>query len=81
MLHVINPTGYRATVTVREHGAPFGGGSLRVPAHSGHFLPWGLTTPWGTIEASAAEVTAVTDDGVRFGPSLLLREAGQDRTA
>ncbi|MEO7234730.1 MAG: hypothetical protein ABIW80_05085, partial [Lapillicoccus sp.] len=81
MLHVINPTGYSATVTVREHGEPFGGGPLRVPAHSGHFLPWGLTTPWGTIEASAAEVTGVSDDGVRFGPSLLARQAGQDPTA
>lgn len=51
-----------------------------MPAHSGHFPPWGLTTPWGRIEMSAAEVTAVGDDDVRFGPSLLTA-AAQDRTA
>ena len=72
MLHVINPTGYAATVTVTEGGAPFGGGALRVPARSGSFLPWGLSTPWGRVEMSTAEVVGVDASGVRFGPSLLV---------
>lgn len=70
MLHVFNPTGNVATVAVSERGKAFAGGPLRVPAHSGHFLPWGLTTPWGQIEMSAAEVTGIDESGVRFGQSL-----------
>ena len=70
MLHVINPTGFVASVTVAEGGVPFGGGALTVPARSGHFLPWGLTTPWGRIETSTAEIVTVDAHGVRFGTSL-----------
>jgi beta-galactosidase len=67
MLHVLNPTGNDARVTVREAGEPFGGGVLHVPAHTGHFLPWGLTTPWGRIETSTAEVVSIGLDEVVFG--------------
>ncbi len=81
MLHVVNPTGYAARLTVAEAGVPFAGGALRIPAHSGHFLPWGLTTPWGRLGATAAEVTSVDDDGVHLGPSLLADGPGQDPTA
>ena len=67
MLHLLNPTGNVATVTVREDGEPFGGGVMLVPAHTGHFLPWGLTFPWGRIVSSTAEVVGVEPDEVTFG--------------
>ena len=79
MLHVINPTGFVATVTVTDGDGPFGGGPLRVPARSGYFLPWGLSTPWGRIEMSTAEVVGSDASGARFGPSLLATGA-EDRT-
>jgi beta-galactosidase len=66
LLHVLNPTGIDARVTVREAGEPFGGGVLHVPAHTGHFLPWGLATPWGRIETSTAEVASLGPDEVVF---------------
>ena len=67
MLHVLNPTGNDARVTVGEAGERFGGDVLHVPAHTGHLLPWGLTTEWGRIETATAEVTSVRPDAVVFG--------------
>ncbi len=67
MLHVLNPTGNDARVTVCEAGEPFGGGVLHVPAHTGHLLPWGLTTPWGRVESSTAEVVSLRPDEMVFG--------------
>ena len=67
MLHVLNPTGNDARVTVCEAGEPFGGEVLHVPAHTGHLLPWGLTTPWGRVESSTAEVVSLRPDEMVFG--------------
>lgn len=67
MLHVLNPTGNDTRVTVRVDGDAFGGGALHVPAHTGHLLPWGLTTRWGRIESSTAEVVSVGPDAIAFG--------------
>ena len=46
-------------------------GPLAVPPRTGRMLGLGLQLPGGaTIVASNAEVTATTDDSVRFGPGL-----------
>jgi hypothetical protein len=38
--------------------------------HTGHLLPWGLTTPWGRIETSTSEVVSIGPDEVVFGRPL-----------
>jgi hypothetical protein len=40
---------------------------MRVPARTGHFLPWGVAFPWGRIVSSTAEVVGVDPDRVTFG--------------
>ena len=69
MLHVLNPTSYPAHVEV-DVDDPTGllGRPLAVPPHTGRMLGLGLHLPGGeTLVSSNAEVTAVTDDSVRFG--------------
>jgi beta-galactosidase len=70
MLHLLNPTGYPAVVHVSIDDAVIGGGALHVPAKTGHMLALGLTTPWGRIISSTAEVTGLTDSGVSFAPGV-----------
>ena len=72
MLHVLNPTSYPATVEIDVddptglHDRP-----LAVPPYTGRMLGLGLHLPGGeTIVSSNAEVTAVTDNSVRFGSGL-----------
>ena len=72
MLHILNPTSYPATVEIDVydptglHDRP-----LAVPPYTGRMLGLGLHLPGGeTIMSSNAEVTAVTDNTVRFGSGL-----------
>ncbi|WP_295702123.1 beta-galactosidase [Lapillicoccus sp.] len=66
MVHLLNPTAYPARVELGFHGEQVGGGTLHVPARTGHLLGLGLTTPWGRIVSATAEVTDIGDDGVSF---------------
>ncbi|GAA1837563.1 beta-galactosidase [Microlunatus capsulatus] len=76
LLHLLNPTGYAATVAVRVDGPPgLLDRPLRLPPRTGTMLALGLDLPGlGTVVASNAEVAAVEPDRVRFSPGL------QDRT-
>ena len=72
MLHVLNPTSYPATVEV-DVDDPTGllGRPLAVPPYTGRMLGLGLRLPGGeTVVSSNAEVTAVTENSVRFGVGL-----------
>lgn len=72
MLHVLNPTGYAATVRVHV-GDPTGllDRPLSVPPRTGRMLGLGLGLPGGgTIVSSNAEVTQVDEGGIRFSPGL-----------
>ena len=72
MLHVLNPTGYAATVQV-DVDDPTGllDRPLAVPARTGRMLGLGLQLPGGgTIVSSNAEVTGATESSVRFGVGL-----------
>ncbi len=68
MLHLLNPTGYQAAVAVGLAGAERA--ELTVPAHTGHLLARGLTTPWGRLDSATSEITAVGANGLTVGPSL-----------
>lgn len=70
MVHLLNPTAYLARVELALGREQIGGGTLHVPPRTGHLLGLGLTTPWGRIVASTAEVTEIGDDGVRFAPGV-----------
>lgn len=70
MLHLLNPTGYPATLQV-DLGDPTGmlDQPLLLPARTGRMLGLGLELPGGgTIVSSNAEVAGVTGDRVRFSP-------------
>ncbi|SDS48321.1 beta-galactosidase [Friedmanniella luteola] len=76
LLHLLNPTGYAATVRL-DAGDPTGllDQPLRLPPRTGWMLPLGLELPGlATVVASNAEVAEVGPDRVRFRPGL------QDRT-
>ena len=71
LLHLLNPTGYDASVTLGGAAAgPDGPAAYAVPAHTGHFLARGLTLPWGRLESATSELTAHGPDGLTVGPSL-----------
>ena len=67
LLHLLNPTGYRAQVRVGSGGVS---ADYVVPAHTGHLLARGLTTPFGRIESATSELTAMDAAGMTFAPSL-----------
>lgn len=69
MLHLLNPTGYRARVSVTLDGDALAAGWV-VPERSGHMLPLGLRTEWGRIERATGEVQAIEGSAITFGPSL-----------
>lgn len=72
LLHLVNPTGYPATVQV-DVGDPTGllDRPLTLPARTGRMLGLGLQLPGGgTIVSSNAEVAEVTPDRLRFSPGL-----------
>ena len=72
MLHLLNPTGYPATVQV-DVGDPTGllDRPLTLPARTGRMLGLGLELPGGgTIVSSNAEVAELADDRIRFSPGL-----------
>ena len=72
MVHLLNPTGYAATVQVHV-GDPTGllDGTLPLPPKTGVILALGLGLPSGTTVVSAnAELTEVHGDRVAFGPGL-----------
>ena len=72
MLHVLNPTGYAATIQV-DVDDPTGllSQPLAVPARTGAMLGLGLQLPGGgTIVASNAEVAELAEDRLRFAPGL-----------
>jgi beta-galactosidase len=72
MLHVLNPTGYAATIQV-DIDDPTGllTQPLAVPARTGAMLGLGLQLPGGgTIASSNAEVAEVTEDRLRLAPGL-----------
>ena len=72
MLHLLNPTGYPATVQV-DVADPTGllDQPLALPARTGRMLGLGLLLPGGgTIVSSNAEVAELTDDRIRFSPGL-----------
>lgn len=72
MLHLLNPTGYPATVQV-DVGDPTGllDGPLTLPARTGRMLGLGLALPGGgTLVSANAELVEVTADLIRFGPAL-----------
>jgi beta-galactosidase len=72
MLHVLNPTGFPASLQV-DVGDPTGllDQPLQVPARTGRMLGLGLELPGGgTLASSNAEITDLTDDRIRFSPGL-----------
>ncbi len=72
LLHLINPTGYPATIRCTP-GDPTGllDGPLLVPPRSGHLLGLGLRLPGGgTLVSANAELREVGADRLRFGPPL-----------
>ena len=72
MLHVLNPTGYAATIQV-DVDDPTGllNQPLAVPARTGAMLGLGLRLPGGgTIVSSNAEVAELAQDRIRFAPGL-----------
>ena len=87
MLHLVNPTGFAATVRLRADD-PTGllDGPLALPARTGRMLPLGLLLPDGSTLVSAnAEVEHVSPGRLRLGPALggrteaWLRPAGRVR--
>jgi beta-galactosidase len=72
MLHVLNPTGYPATLLV-DVGDPTGllDQPLVLPARTGRMLGLSLELPGGgTIVSSNAEVAELAGDRIRFSPGL-----------
>ena len=72
MLHMLNPTGYPATVQV-DVGDPTGllDQPLVLPARTGRMLGLGLELPsGGTIVSSNAEIAELADAWIRFSPGL-----------
>jgi beta-galactosidase len=72
MLHLLNPTGYPATVQV-DVGDPTGllDKPLPLPPKTGVLLGIGLVLPTGaTLVSANAEITAVGPNRVTFGPGL-----------
>ena len=72
MLHVLNPTGYAATVQV-DVNDPTGllDQPLAIPARTGRMLGLGLQLPGGgTIVSSNAEIAELADGRLRFSPGL-----------
>lgn len=72
MLHVLNPTGYAATVQV-DVNDPTGllDQNLAIPARTGRMLGFGLQLPGGgTIVSSNAEIAELADDRLRFSAGL-----------
>jgi beta-galactosidase len=72
MVHVLNPTGYAATVQV-DVGDPTGvlDRPLLLPARTGRMLALGLELPGGgTIVSSNAEVAELSHHRIRFAPGL-----------
>ncbi len=72
LLHLINPTGYPATVAV-EVGDPTGllDRPLLLPARTGRMLGLGLRLPGGVrVVSSNAELTEISPDRVCFSPGL-----------
>ena len=74
LVHLINPTGYPATVRI-DADDPTGvlGTPLTVPARSGHVLGLGLRLPGGgTLVAANAELRDLRHDRLVFGPELAI---------
>ena len=72
MLHVLNPTGYAATIQV-DVNDPTGllDQRLAIPARTGRMLGLGLQLPGGgTIVSSNAEIAELADDRLRFSAGL-----------
>ena len=70
MLHLTNITGHHNTVRLALDGRPIGSGELRLPPRTSAFLALGLDTPVGRVEWANAELTAIEEDGLAFGPPL-----------
>lgn len=70
MIHLLNPTGYRARVRVSVDGEELAPEGWALPERSGHMLPLGLRTEWGRIERATGEVRDVGNESVHFAPSL-----------
>lgn len=70
MLHLLNPTGYDAAVSISLDGELLSPEDWLVPARSGHMVALGLTTEWGRIERATSEVTALNGSLLAFAPSL-----------
>jgi beta-galactosidase len=68
LLHLLNPTGYRATVRV---GWAEQVRTLLVPARTGHMLARGLTTEFGRLDWASSELTQIDHAGLTLAPSLL----------
>ncbi|WP_151523833.1 beta-galactosidase [Serinicoccus kebangsaanensis] len=72
MLHVLNPTGYAASVAVTP-GDPTDllERPLAVPPRTGAILALGLDLPCGVrLDSANAELTELCDDGFAVGPGL-----------
>ncbi len=67
LLHLLNPTGYRAQVRIGIGGTS---ADYSVPARTGHLLALGLSLPFGRIEQATSELTDFDDAGMTFAPSL-----------
>lgn len=70
MMHLLNPTGYPATVFLTLDGQPLTPEGWALPARTGRLLPLGLHEQWGRILSSASEVLARSGPRLTFGPSL-----------
>lgn len=70
LLHLLNPTGYRAKVTVTLDGEALAPDGWLVPERSGHLLALGLWTEWGSIERATSEVLDIREASIDFAPSL-----------
>ncbi|GIH20461.1 beta-galactosidase [Rugosimonospora africana] len=69
LLHVLNVTGYRASVRMGLNGEPLNEGyPLSVPPRTGYMLPLSLVVgPW-TLHWANAEIREVGPDFLAFGP-------------
>ncbi|SDP41926.1 beta-galactosidase [Pedococcus dokdonensis] len=71
MLHLTNITGHHNPVRLSLDGRPIGADEpLVVPPRTSAFLALGLDTPVGRVEWANAELTAIADDALEFGPPL-----------
>ncbi len=70
MLHLLNPTGYPATVFLTLDGKPLTPEGWALPPRTGRLLPLGVRSQWGRILSSTSEVLARSGPVLTFGPSL-----------